>query len=177
MTLSVGADRKEIVLIGAGIMSATLGVLLKELQPSLSITILETLSDCAQESSNAWNNAGTGHAANCELNYTPLTSSGDVDISKALEVNVEFDVSRQFWSYLVKTQAISNPQDFINSCPHMSFVWGAEHAAFLSKRFEKMSQHHCYEGMTFSDSSQEISKWAPLIIEGRDLSQPLAATR
>ena len=177
MTTSKSVDKKEIVLIGAGIMSATLGVLLKELEPSLSITILETLSDCAQESSNAWNNAGTGHAANCELNYTPLLPSGDVDISKALEVNVEFDVSRQFWSYLVKTQAINNPKDFINSCPHMSFVWGAEHAAFLRKRFEKMSQHHCYEGMSFSDESQEISTWAPLIMEGRDLSQPIAATQ
>jgi malate dehydrogenase (quinone) len=177
MTTSKSVDKKEIVLIGAGIMSATLGVLLKELEPSLSITILETLSDCAQESSNAWNNAGTGHAANCELNYTPLLPSGDVDISKALEVNVEFDVSRQFWSYLVKTQAINNPKDFINSCPHMSFVWGAEHATFLRKRFEKMSQHHCYEGMSFSDESQEISTWAPLIMEGRDLSQPIAATR
>jgi malate dehydrogenase (quinone) len=177
MTTSKSVDKKEIVLIGAGIMSATLGVLLKELEPSLSITILETLSDCAQESSNAWNNAGTGHAANCELNYTPLLPSGDVDISKALEVNVEFDISRQFWSYLVKTQAINNPKDFINSCPHMSFVWGAEHATFLRKRFEKMSQHHCYEGMSFSDESQEISTWAPLIMEGRDLSQPIAATR
>ena len=177
MTTSKSVDKKEIVLIGAGIMSATLGVLLKELEPSLSITILETLSDCAQESSNAWNNAGTGHAANCELNYTPRLPSGDVDISKALEVNVEFDISRQFWSYLVKTQAINNPKDFINSCPHMSFVWGAEHATFLRKRFEKMSQHHCYEGMSFSDESQEISTWAPLIMEGRDLSQPIAATQ
>ncbi|MBM3575858.1 MAG: malate dehydrogenase (quinone) [Alphaproteobacteria bacterium] len=177
MTAPIGGDRKEIVLIGAGIMSATLGVFLKELEPALSITIFETLADCAEESSNAWNNAGTGHAANCELNYTPLTSSGDIDISKALEVNVEFDLSRQFWSYLVKTQAISNPRDFINACPHMSFVWGTEHAAFLRKRFEKMSQHHCYEGMNFSDSSLEISTWAPLIIEGRELTQPIAATR
>jgi malate dehydrogenase (quinone) len=177
MTTSKNVDKKEIVLIGAGIMSTTLGVLLKELEPSLSITILETLSDCAQESSNAWNNAGTGHAANCELNYTPLLPSGDVDISKALEVNVEFDISRQFWSYLVKTQAINNPKDFINSCPHMSFVWGAEHAAFLRKRFEKMSRHHCYEGMSYSDESQDISTWAPLIMEGRDRSQPIAATR
>ena len=177
MTTTISADKKEIVLIGAGIMSATLGVLLKELEPSLSITILETLSDCAQESSNAWNNAGTGHAANCELNYTPQQSNGDIDISKALEVNVEFDISRQFWSYLVKTQAISNPKDFINSCPHLSFVWGAEHVAFLRKRFEKMSQHHCYEGMNFSENSQEISTWAPLVIEGRNLSQPIAATR
>ena len=177
MIPNMDAEKKEIILIGAGIMSATLGVLLKELEPSLSITIIETLADCAQESSNAWNNAGTGHAANCELNYTPFTSSGDIDISKALEVNVEFDISRQFWSYLVKTQAIAHPRDFINSCPHMSFVWGAEHAAFLRKRFEKMSQHHCYEGMDYSENSQEIATWAPLIIEGRALDQPIAATR
>jgi len=118
-------------------MSATLGVLLKELEPSLSITIIEALADCAQESFNAWNNAGTGHAANCELNYTPPTVSGDIDISKALEVNVEFDISRQFWSYLVKTQAIINPRDFINSCPHMSFVWGRNILPSYAKDLKK----------------------------------------
>src|SRR3984893_9734344 len=91
----------DVVLIGAGIMSATLGVLLKELEPSLTITMFEALEDCGLESSQAWNNAGTGHAANCELNYTPQRPDGSVDISKALEVNTEFDLSRQFWSFLV----------------------------------------------------------------------------
>ncbi len=113
----------DVVLIGAGIMSATLGTFLKELEPSLSISIFETLSDCALESSGSWNNAGTGHAANCELNYTPQRPDGSVDISKALEVNTEFDLSRQLWAYLVKKGAIADPRDFLHPCPHMSFVW------------------------------------------------------
>ena len=111
------AAATDVVLIGAGIMSATLGTLLKELEPSLSISILEVLSDCALESSASWNNAGTGHAANRELNYTPQLSDGSVDISKALEVNTEFDLSRQLWAYLVKKDAIANPRDFIHPLP------------------------------------------------------------
>jgi malate dehydrogenase (quinone) len=110
----------DVVLIGAGIMSATLGVFLKELEPSLKIAMFESLEDCAMESSEAWNNAGTGHAANCELNYTPQRPDGSVDISRALEVNVEFDISRQLWSYLVKKGAIGDPRSFINPVPHMS---------------------------------------------------------
>ena len=126
----------DVVLIGAGIMSATLGTLLKELEPSLSITIFETLGDCGQESSQAWNNAGTGHAANCELNYTPQRTDGGIDISEALKVNTEFDLSRQLWSYLIRKGAIADPRAFIHPCPHMSFVWGEENVAFLRKRFE-----------------------------------------
>jgi L-2-hydroxyglutarate oxidase LhgO len=114
----------DVVLIGAGIMSATLGTFLKELDPSLSIAIYETLDDCAQESSGGWNNAGTGHAAKCEMNYTPQQPDGSVDISKALGVNTEFDISRQFWAYLVQRGAIPDPQAFIHPLPHMSFVWG-----------------------------------------------------
>jgi malate dehydrogenase (quinone) len=60
----------DVILVGAGIMSATLGVFLKELEPGLNISMVETLDGAALESSDAWNNAGTGHAANCELNYT-----------------------------------------------------------------------------------------------------------
>src|SRR6202142_3938873 len=128
----------DVVLIGAGIMSATLGTFLKELEPSLTVAMFETLHDCAQESSEAWNNAGTGHAANCELNYTPQRADGSVDISRALEVNVEFDLSRQFWSFLVKKGSIKDPQSFIHPVPHMSFVTGAENVSFLRKRFEAM---------------------------------------
>ena len=158
----------DIVLIGAGIMSATLGTMLKELEPSLTIAMLETLDDCAQESSQAWNNAGTGHAANCELNYTPQRPDGSVDISRALEVNVEFDLSRQLWSYLVKKGAIADPRAFIHPCPHMSFVWGKENVAFLQARYQAMSAHHCYHGMDYSEDRKQIADWAPLIIEGRD---------
>ena len=167
----------DIVLIGAGIMSATLGTMLKELEPSLTIAMLETLDDCAQESSQAWNNAGTGHAANCELNYTPQRPDGSVDISRALEVNVEFDLSRQLWSYLVKKGAIADPRAFIHPCPHMSFVWGKENVEFLQARYKAMSAHHCYHGMDYSEDRKQIADWAPLIIEGRDANQPIAATR
>jgi malate dehydrogenase (quinone) len=167
----------DVVLIGAGIMSATLGTLLKELEPSLSISIVEVLSDCALESSGSWNNAGTGHAANCELNYTPQRPDGSVDISKALEVNTEFDLSRQLWTYLVRKGAIADPRDFIHPCPHMSFVWGDANVAFLRTRFKAMSANHCYRGMEYSESHAEIGNWAPLIMEGRAPDQPVAATR
>src|SRR5579875_3943087 len=128
------SDRPDVVLIGAGIMSATLGTLLKELEPTLNVVMLEALEDCAQESSEAWNNAGTGHAANCELNYTPQLADGTVDISKALEVNTEFDISRQLWSHLVTKGAVPDPGAFLEPCPHMSFVWGAANVAFLRTR-------------------------------------------
>src|SRR5258708_29318308 len=155
-TSSSGPD---VVLIGAGIMSATLGVFLKELEPSLSIEMFETLEGAALESSEAWNNAGTGHAANCEMNYTPARADGSVDISKALQVNVEFDLSRQLWSYLVKKGAIKDPQTFIHAVPHMSFVRGAENVAFLKKRFEAMAAHHCYRGMEYSEGKRRIYDW------------------
>ena len=167
----------DIVLIGAGIMSATLGTMLKELDPSLSIVMLETLDDCAQESSEAWNNAGTGHAANCELNYTPQNPDGSVDNSRALVVNTEFDLSRQLWSYLVRKGAIADPRAFIHPCPHMSFVWGKENVDFLRARYKAMSAHHCYHGMDYSEDHKQTADWAPLIIEGRDANQPIAATR
>src|SRR5690348_843187 len=139
----------DVVLIGSGIMSATLGTVLKELEPSLNITIFETLEDCGQESSQAWNNAGTGHAANCELNYTPPRPDGSVDISRALEVNTEFDLSRQLWSYLVQKGAIADPRAFIHPCPHMSLVWGKENVEFLRGRHKAMAAHHCYRGMEY----------------------------
>ena len=151
----------DVVLIGAGIMSATLGVLLKELEPSLNIEMFETLEGAGLESSEAWNNAGTGHAANCELNYTPERADGSIDISKALQVNVEFDLSRQLWSYIVKKGSIKDPRTFIHPVPHMSFVWGAENVAFLRKRFKAMSAHHCYHGMEYSEDRKQIADWAP----------------
>jgi malate dehydrogenase (quinone) len=177
MPTITNSDRPDVVLIGAGIMSATLGVLLKELEPSLNIAMFEALHDCGLESSEGWNNAGTGHAANCELNYTPQREDGSVDISKALEVNTEFDLSRQFWSFLVKKGAIPDPRAFINPCPHMSFVWGRENVAFLRQRFKEMSASHCYHGMEYSEDRTKISEWAPLIMDGRGNEEPFAATR
>ena len=167
----------DVVLVGAGIMSTTLAVFLKELQPHLRLEIIERRPAEAQESSGAWNNAGTGHAANCELNYTPMRADGSVDIARALEVNVEFDMSRQFWTYLIKKGAISSPASFIHPVPHMSFVIGADRAAFLKKRHAAMSAHHCYRGMEYSEDHKQIAEWAPLIMEGRDRQQVVAATR
>lgn len=158
-------------------MSATLGTFLKDLEPSLTVSMYETLHDCAQESSQSWNNAGTGHAANCELNYTPQHPDGSVDISRALKVNTEFDVSRQFWAYLVRKGVIPSPREFIRPCPHMSFVTGDDNVNFLRARHEAMSAHHCYSGMAYSEDRAAIAEWAPLIIEGRDPNEPVAATR
>ena len=175
--MTTPTNNPDIVLVGAGIMSATLAVILKELDPSLKIEIYEVLGSPAQESSNAWNNAGTGHAALCELNYTPQKSDGSIDISKALQVNTEFDLSRQLWAYLVKKGAIKDPQSFIHPVPHFSFVRGAENVAFLRKRFEALSAHPCYRGMEYSDDKKEMEKWFPLVMEGRDPSEKVAATR
>ena len=167
----------DVVLIGAGIMSATVGVFLKEIEPSLTISILETLEDCALESTEPWNNAGTGHAANCEMNYTPELPDGRVDISKALVVNVEFDLSRQFWSYLVRKGAIADPRSFIHPVPHMSFVRGEANVSFLRKRFKAMSSHHCYYGMEYTEDRKKLSEWVPLVMEGRANDELVAATR
>ena len=167
----------DVVLIGAGIMSSTVGVFLKELEPSFSIAMFETLEDCGLESSEAWNNAGTGHAANCEMNYTPERPDGSVDISRALSVNVEFDLSRQFWTYLVRKGAIADPRSFIHPVPHMSFMHDPKNVAFLKKRYAAMSAHHCYEGMEYSDSRKQIADWVPLVMEGRLADGPVAMTR
>ena len=170
-------DESDIVLIGAGIMSSTLGVMLKELQPDLRIEMLEVLDKEGQESSNAWNNAGTGHAALCELNYTPPRSDGSIDVSKALAVNVEFDLSRQFWSHLVKTGGIRSPESFIHPVPHMSFVQGADHVGFLRKRHAALTAHHLYRGMEYTEDKAQLAEWIPLVMDGRDPKEVLAATR
>lgn len=167
----------DVVLVGAGIMSATLAVFLKELEPTLNLEMFETLDGAAEESSDAWNNAGTGHAALCELNYTPERSDGSIDISKALDVNVEFDLSRQLWSYLVTKGAIADPRSFIHPCPHMSFVRGAEDVAFLKKRYAALTAHHSYEGMEYTEDRQKLAEWVPLVMEGRAAGETVAATR
>jgi malate dehydrogenase (quinone) len=171
------SNQPDVVLIGAGIMSATLAVFLKELDPTLKIEIYEVLGSAAQESSNAWNNAGTGHAALCELNYTPQNADGSIDISKALQVNTEFDLSRQFWAYLVTKGAIRDPQSFIHPVPHFSFVRGVENRNFLRKRFEALTSHPLYYGMEFSDDKKQIAQWIPLVMEGRDPNDVVTATR
>jgi malate dehydrogenase (quinone) len=166
----------DVVLVGAGIMSSTLAVFLKELEPALRIEVFESLEGAALESSDAWNNAGTGHAALCELNYTPERSDGSIDISKALDVNVEFDLSRQLWSYLVRKGAMA-AGSFIHAVPHMSFVQGAANVAFLKKRHAALTAHHLYQGMEFTEDKQTLSEWVPLVMEGRAANEDVAATR
>lgn len=167
----------DVVLIGAGIMSATLGVLLKQLQPDLTIEIFERLDVAAAESSDAWNNAGTGHSAFCELNYTPEKEDGSIEISKAINIAESFEESRQLWAYLIKNQLICLPETFIRSIPHMSFVWGEDNVEYLYKRFTALTENHLFKGMLYSEDPQQLAEWMPLVMENRDPSQKLAATR
>ncbi|WHY69864.1 malate:quinone oxidoreductase [Neobacillus sp. SuZ13] len=175
--MNYGETKTDVILIGAGIMSATIGTLLKELVPEWEITVYEKLENAGEESSNEWNNAGTGHAALCELNYTVEKPDGSLDISKAIKINEQFQVSMQFWSYLVKSKLIDNPQDFIKRLPHMSLVQGEENLAFLKKRFEALSKNPLFQGMEFSDDHEKLIEWIPLIMEGRTLNEPIAATK
>ncbi|MBN9605207.1 MAG: malate dehydrogenase (quinone) [Actinomycetales bacterium] len=158
-------------------MSATLGTLLHELEPDWSITILERLGGLARESSNPWNNAGTGHSALCELNYSPERPDGSVDVSKAIQVNEQFQVSRQFWSFLVSSGALPDPSAFLSPVPHLSFVWGQENVEYLRRRYEALKDHPLFAGLEFSDDPAVIRRWTPLLIPGRAKAQPIAATR
>lgn len=167
----------NVVLIGGGIMSATLGVFLKELNPHWSIEIFERLDKLAEESSDAWNNAGTGHSAFCELNYTPAKDDGTIDITKALKIAESFEISRQFWSYLINKKALKNPENFIRNIPHMSFVWGGENTFYLKKRYEALKDQPLFAGMHFSDDWTQLETWMPLVMEGRDPGIEVAATR
>lgn len=167
----------DVVLIGSGIMSATLGVLLKELQPDITIEIYERLDSAAAESSDAWNNAGTGHSAFCELNYTPEQEDGSIDPSKAIKIAESFEQSKQFWSYLLEEGFLHDAPNFIRSIPHMSFVWGEENVAYLRKRFDALQQNYLFHGMQYSEDQQQLTHWMPLVMENRDPEQPVAATR
>ncbi|WP_434576964.1 malate dehydrogenase (quinone) [Pseudomonas sp. Z5-35] len=166
----------DVLLIGGGIMSSTLGVWLNELEPGWTMEMVERLDGVAEESSNGWNNAGTGHSALAELNYTPEDKNGKVDISKAIEINEAFQISRQFWSWQVKNGVLKDPRSFINSTPHMSFLWGDENIAFLKKRYEALQASPLFAGMQYSEDPAQISKWVPLMMQGRDPSQKVAAT-
>ena len=169
--------KSDVILIGAGIMSATLGTMLKELAPDWNITVFEKLANAGEESSNEWNNAGTGHAALCELNYTSEKPDGSIDISKAINVNEQFQVSMQFWSYLVNRKLIQNPQDFIMPLPHMSMVRGEKNVEYLKKRFETMANNPLFKGMEFYDNPEKLMEWIPLIMEDRPADEAIAATK
>ncbi|MGF6126848.1 malate dehydrogenase (quinone) [Pseudomonas frederiksbergensis] len=170
------AKKVDVLLIGGGIMSATLGVWLNELQPDWSMEMVERLDGVALESSNGWNNAGTGHSALAELNYTPEDENGKVSIPKAVEINEAFQISRQFWSWQVQQGVLKNPRSFINSTPHMSFVWGDDNIKFLKKRYEALQASPLFAGMQYSEDPAVIKKWVPLMMEGRDPNQKIAAT-
>ena len=170
------AKKVDVLLIGGGIMSATLGVWLNELEPSWSMEMVERLDGVAEESSNGWNNAGTGHSALAELNYTPEDKNGNVEIPKAVEINEAFQISRQFWSWQVQQGVLKNPRSFINSTPHMSFVWGDDNIKFLKKRYEALQASPLFAGMQYSEDPAQIAKWVPLMMEGRDPNQKIAAT-
>ncbi|VVO36060.1 malate dehydrogenase (quinone) [Pseudomonas fluorescens] len=166
----------DVLLIGGGIMSSTLGVWLNELEPDWSMEMVERLDGVAEESSNGWNNAGTGHSALAELNYTPEDKNGKVEIPKAIEINEAFQISRQFWAWQVQNGVLKNPRSFINSTPHMSFVWGDDNIKFLKKRYEALQASPLFAGMQYSEDPVQIKKWVPLMMEGRDPAQKVAAT-
>ncbi len=165
----------HVTLIGAGIMSATLAILLKELEPNIGITIYERLDQVADESSAAMNNAGTGHSAYCELNYTPQLDDGNVDISKAIKIAASYQMSKSLWSYMASKQYI--PTDFIHTMPHISFVWGADDVAFLEKRYETMKHHPFFSEMQYSTQWEKLTEWMPLVMLNRDKTIPVAATK
>ncbi|MEE1131566.1 MAG: malate:quinone oxidoreductase [Caryophanon sp.] len=166
----------DVILIGAGIMSATLGTMLKELAPEWNIKVFEKLDKAGEESSNEWNNAGTGHAALCELNYTP-EKDGQVDVSKAININEQFQLSLQFWSYLTKKGLIKQPSDFIQALPHMSMVRGENNIEFLKKRFAALTEYKLFEGMEFSEDHEVLKEWMPLMMENRPANDKIAATK
>ena len=169
-------EQPDVILIGGGIMSATLGVFLKELQPNITIDIYERLDKPAQESSEALNNAGTGHSAFCELNYTPENENGKVDCKKAIHIAEQFKLSRQFWSYLVANDKLTYPENFIHSVPHLSFVWGNENVAFLQKRHETLVKNPLFSAMQFSTDFEQLQSWMPLVMENRSKDEKVAAT-
>lgn len=172
-------ERKDVdvLLIGAGVMSATLGTWLQELEPDWTIEMVERLASVAEESSNGWNNAGTGHAALAELNYTPQKADGSIDITKAIAINESFQITRQFLAHQLQKGNLHTPKRFINSTPHMSFVWGDDNVSFLRKRYQALQKSTLFRGMTFSDDPQQIAEWIPLVMKGRQRNQPVAATR
>lgn len=166
----------DVVLVGAGIMSVTLATYLQELQPDWNIQLYERRDGVAEESSDGWNNAGTGHSAFAELNYTPELPDGSIETKRAVAIAEQFEVSRQFWSHQVREGRLGTPSDFINPTPHMSFVWGDDNIAFLHKRQQALAKNPLFHGMQYSEDPAQIKAWAPLLMEGRDAGQKVAAT-
>jgi len=172
------ASRKvDALLVGSGVMSATLATLLKKLDPSLNVLMVERLDRVAGESTDGWNNAGTGHAGYCELNYTPQDAEGTVTIDRALTINANYEISQQLWSSLVTSGDLPAPDQFINPTPHISFVWGEKNVEFLRQRYEKLSAHHLFADMEYSEDAETLKQWMPLVMGERSAEEPVAATR
>ena len=169
------SEDSEVVLVGGGVMSLTLAAMLKELSPSTHISIYELLEDVGLESSMTWNNAGTGHQALCELNYTPKKEDGSIDITKALKINQQYELSKEFWAYCVKVGILKEPRTFINPVPHLSFV--VDHIVpYLKQRYETLKTSPLFANMYYSEDREQIKQWAPLLLEGRDDKQHIAVT-
>ncbi len=167
----------DVLLVGGGVMSATLGTLLTRLDPTLKLAMVERLDHVAHESTDGWNNAGTGHAGYCELNYTPQNDDGSVTIDRALAINANFEISLQLWSHLVENGGLPEPKNFINTTPHLSFVWGEDNVKFLRERHRLLSAHHLFADMEYSEDPEQLAQWMPLVMDGRDPTEPVAATR
>ncbi|MDQ0374567.1 malate dehydrogenase (quinone) [Cellulomonas humilata] len=167
----------DVVLVGGGIMSATLAALITTLEPTWTVEIHERRAELAQESSNAWNNAGTGHAALCELNYTPQRPDGSIDIAKAVTINEQFELSRELWHHLATHDRLPGGDGFLSTTPHMTFVRGAENADYLRRRYETLRKHPLFSDLEFSTDPAQIAQWAPLLVDDRDPDEVVAATR
>ena len=167
----------DVVLIGGGIMSATLAALLGVVAPQWHVTLFESAPDVAGESSGPWNNAGTGHAALCELNYTPAGPDGRVDPTKAATINEQFQVSRQFWSHLVREGMTGSPKEFVTPVPHVSFVTGEDGRAYMRARHAALAAHPLFDGLEYTEDADVLASWLPLMMAGRDPQQIAAATR
>ncbi len=170
-------EKVDVLLVGGGVMSATLATLLNELDPLMRMMMVERLPSIATESTDAWNNAGTGHAGYCELNYTPMDDAGNVSINRALAINASFEVSLQLWASLIEKNALPAPAKFINKTPHLSFVWGEENVEFLRKRHRLLQEHPLFKDMEFSDDVAQLTEWMPLMMQQRAGDEKVAATR
>ncbi|WP_255414264.1 malate dehydrogenase (quinone) [Cellulomonas sp. PhB143] len=177
MSKSHAEETVDVALVGGGIMSSTLGAMITLLEPTWTVRIYERLDEVAQESSNPWNNAGTGHAALCELNYTPERADGSIDTSKAVTINEQFEASREFWHHLTSAGHLDGAQTFLSRTPHMTLVRGAENVDYLRRRHAALVQHPLFSDLVYSDDPATIRGWAPLLVEGRDPAEPIAATR
>ena len=166
----------DCLIIGGGVMSLTLASLLKEIDSAIKIDLFEKLHSVGLESSGALNNAGTGHAGYCELNYTPAGKDGRINVKKALEINSKYETTLQYWSYLSRKYKTFAPKKFIHSTPHLSLVFGDDNVRFLRKRYLLLKKHHLFKSMKFSQNKKVIAKWANLTMQGRDPNQKAAAT-